>query len=100
MPEIAEIKVQLVAIKTTLDRVLNHQTEFKEDMKDIKSCVHAMDIKIIEGDNEVREECKKRNDKCKEENNALVKNLAYGSVYLIVVLISAILGFLAYHNGN
>lgn len=60
-----QIAIELAGIKTTLDRVLNHQIENKQKFEKIDDkinsiweYVHNVDLKIIEGDNAVRTEVK------------------------------------------
>lgn len=61
----AQIAIELVGIKSALDRVLGHQIDHKQkfeklDVKVNSICesIHNVDLKIIQGDNDVRNECK------------------------------------------
>lgn len=86
-------EIELVGIKSTLDRILNHHDDFKDmfikvfdKLDNYKTEMHDLDSKIDAGDNEVKNECK---DGVRE----IYRNVALGGLGVITALVG---GFFAW----
>lgn len=93
-----KIELELVAVKTTLDRILNHHDDFKgmfekifNKIDSVQSMYHALDKKMGEEDNKIKEHCEK-------ETKGLIKATAGWSIGALTVLIGAVLTYLVYHK--
>ena len=90
------IEIQLVEIENMQCRMMKHQDDHKLAVEKIfnrldyfNDLYHNLDKKIMEGDNTVRHECE-------QSNKDLTRSVATFGISTVVILISGIIGYLAY----
>lgn len=89
----SDTDLKLVEIDAQLKRILAHHVDFKTmfdviktNMEEIKNSNHALEIKMINGDNAVREECK-------ELHSNMYRNIIWGAFVVVTGMIATFVGW-------
>lgn len=89
----------LKEITVKIERILKHHERFDQILEDMKRDIHGLDLKIINGDNKVKEECAEKIDQIQGGFRGALIASTLGSLSVVAALIGSILGFLAWKHG-